>query len=456
MKTNVAVPDIPRYTHEGAQAVRISKYQELRRSALTCLLWENTFYEKGSDLASRIAGLVAEVEPEKVAALAIEARDKMQLRHLPLFLVRELARRKGCGSLVETTLAHIIQRADELGEYCSLYWKEKRQPLSAGSKRGLAAAFQKFDEYRLAKYNRDGAVKLRDVLFLCHAKPKDGAQAELWKRLIVGTLDAPDTWEVELSAGKDKKVTFERLLTEGKLGGMAVLRNLRNMQESGVDEALVRSRLSDGIKRALPFRFIAAAKHAPRLESSIEQAMLSGMTQQSILKGKTVLVVDTSGSMGQRLSGKSEMDRIDAACGLAILVREVCENPIIFATAGNDSTRIHATKEIAGRRGFALRDAIKTASHDIGGGGIFLTQCMDWVSERVVDVDRVIVMTDEQDCDLKLKPAEAKRLGRTGNYVLNVATYKNGIGYGNGWTNISGWSERVIDYIAESEREGVQ
>ena len=109
----------------------------------------------------------------------------------------------------------MIERADELVEFVALYWKEEKQPLSAGFKRGLARAFTKFDAYQLAKYDRESVVKLRDVLFLCHAKPKDEAQAALWKKLAENTLESPDTWEVALSAGKDKRENFERLLREG-------------------------------------------------------------------------------------------------------------------------------------------------------------------------------------------------------------------------------------------------
>src|SRR5437667_12056317 len=99
-------------------------------------------------------------------------------------------------------------------------------------------------------------VKLRDVPFLCHAKPKDEAQAALWKKLVENTLEPPDTWEVALSTGKDKRENFERLLREGKLGGMAVLRNLRLMLASGVDPKLVRERLDQGVARALPLPFV--------------------------------------------------------------------------------------------------------------------------------------------------------------------------------------------------------
>jgi hypothetical protein len=86
----------------------------------------------------------------------------------------------------------------------------------------------------------------------------------------------------------------------------------------------------------------------------------------------------------------------------------------------------------------------------IGGGGIFLKQVIDYVrKEEKEKADRIIVITDEQDCDLVNKPTSAHPFGRT-NYLINVASFKNGIGYGE-WTHIDGWSEAVIAYIAELE-----
>src|SRR6201996_2749747 len=228
-------------THEGAPAAAITPEQALRRSVLACMLWENEFYESGKTIAERIAALVPQVDANKVAALAVEARTAMKLRHAPLLLVREMARHATHRGLVAETLARVIQRADELAEFVAIYWKSGKQPLSGQVKKGLAAAFTRFDEYALAKYDRAGAIRLRDVLFLSHAKPVDAAQAELWKRLIAGELVTPDTWEVALSAGKgeDKRATWERLLAERKLGALALLRNLRNMKDAHVDEKLV-------------------------------------------------------------------------------------------------------------------------------------------------------------------------------------------------------------------------
>src|SRR5882724_11203556 len=224
-------------THEGAPARNISSESQLRRSVLACLLWESQFYEDGVEIAGRMAELVPKVAAEKVAALAVEARGQMKLRHAPLLLVREMARHKSHRSLVAETLAQVIQRADELAEFVAIYWKDGRVPLSGQVKKGLAAAFPKFDEYQLAKYDRGGPIKLRDVLFLSHAKPLNSAQAGVWKKLTWGRLTAPDTWEVVLSSGADKCQAWERLLREQKLGALALLRNLRNMREVDMEES---------------------------------------------------------------------------------------------------------------------------------------------------------------------------------------------------------------------------
>lgn len=439
-RLNVTAAAPPALTHEGGPAQRVDAARELRRSVLTLLLWEDTFYASGSEIARRIAALIPQVDPHTVAELAIEARDRLQLRHAPLFLLRELARRPGTGPILERALAHVIQRADELAEFLAIYWSERRQPLAAGVKRGLAAAFTKFDEYRLAKYDRANKIKLRDVLFLVHAKPKDEAQAALWKRLVNGELATPDTWEVELSAGKDRKETFERLLRDGKLGGLAVLRNLRNMQQAGVDETLIRARLDQGIARALPFRFVTAAGYAPNLEDALESAMLKGIADLPALPGKTGLLVDVSASMDWRLSKKSETTRIDAAAGLAILLREKAEQAVMATFSSQVAV-------IPPRRGFALRDAIQQSQpHQ----ATYLRRALEMLRDGGQTagwqrLDRVIVITDEQSQD-GILPAFTGRA-----YVVNVASYEYGVGYRDGWTHIDGWSERLVDYIREAE-----
>ncbi|HLX85916.1 MAG TPA: TROVE domain-containing protein [Terriglobales bacterium] len=422
-------------THQGAPARNISPELQLRRSVLACLLWEEQFYEDGVEIAGRIAELVPKVEAEKVAALAIEAREQSKLRHSPLLLVREMARHVTHRRLVAETLERVIQRADELAEFVAIYWKDGRVPLSAQVKKGLAAAFPKFDEYQLAKYDRGGPIKLRDVLFLSHAKPRDAAQASVWKKLVWGRLATPDTWEVALSAGADKREAWERLLREQKLGALALLRNLRNMREAGVDESLVLNVLSTmSTARVLPFRFLAAARYAPQWEEPIELAMLKSVAEQPKIAGRTIVLVDVSGSMTAPLSKRSEMQRTDAAYGLAVLVREIAEKVAVYSF----SDRV---VEVPARRGFALRDAIDASQPH---GGALLGNAVEWLnkSERY---DRLIVITDEQAHDQVPSP---KGKG----YVINVASFKNGVGYGK-WTHIDGWSESVVEYIRAMESE---
>ena len=203
----------------------------------------------------------------------------MKLRHAPLLVVREMARHATHRGLVADTLVRVIQRPDEMTELLAIYWADalgpmqqrKRQPISAQIKKGLARAVTKFDAYQLAKYDRDGAVRIRDVLFLVHAKPKDAEQEKVWKQLVDGKLSAPDTWEVSLSTGGDKRETFERLIAEKKLGGLALLRNLRLMQKAEVPRETIAGAIEAmRVDRILPYRFITAARYAPDFEPELE------------------------------------------------------------------------------------------------------------------------------------------------------------------------------------------
>ncbi len=452
MKTNLPISYPQPLTHEGAAAARITPLQELRRTVMTCMLWEPTFYESGESQAARIVELCKQVTPNDICRVAIEARQKMYLRHVPLFLLVQLAKRckteprvKGgysVGTFLQEGVLACVQRADELAELLAMYWWDQPgAPLAAGLKRGLRKAFQKFSSYSLAKYDRRGAVKLRDVMFLTHPIPYNDDQVGAFKGLANGTLAAPDTWEVELSAGKDKRETFTRLLQERKLGGLAVLRNLRNMIDAGVSKELIVNRLKEGpFKKVLPFQFVTAAKHAPLLESYIEAAMYQGITDLPVLKGSTVLLVDVSGSMDNNLSSRSQTSRIDAATGLAILLREKAEDGAIM-------TFSNTLVSVPPRRGFALRDAIAASQPHAGtalGGALAKLQASPppWGK-----IDRLIVITDEQTNSL-IPPAWISK-----SYVINVAGYKNGVGYHQGWTHIDGWSEHVIDYIRMMEEE---
>lgn len=470
MRTNTRGKPTPVFTAEGGKGAVITPEQRLRRMCLTAMLFEKQFYQSGGEHAAQVVATIGDMEGRygtapmiaKVMALAAECRNQMYLRHMPLFLLSILTRYKGSGTSVAAGLERCIQRPDELGEFVAIYAKmypeavrasidyrtgkpsgaRKGVKLAAGVKRGLAAAFRKFTPYQLAKYNRNSEFSLTDILRLVKPKPGYAQQGQTWKQLIAGKLEAPDTWEVQLSAGADKKATFERLITEDKLGGLAFLRNLRNMQQAGVSIEVLRRRFAGDFKKVLPYRFIAAAKYAPTLVSEIDDAMIRSTQDFTKLPGHTALIIDVSRSMEVKMSSQSEMTRLEAASALAIIVRELSDSAQVFTFSNNVAV-------IPSYRGMALANAIdKSQQHQ----STMLSAAMNAIgvevrAGRLQPFDRVVVVTDEQTHD---GIGEAKGLG----YLINVGSDRVGVGYpsANGWVHIDGFSERIVDFIYNHEQ----
>jgi hypothetical protein len=418
------------FTHEGAPAKRIDAVAQLERSVMSCLLWEDEFYEDGQTIANRIADLVKDLPAAEVARVAIQAKLDMRMRHVPLLLAREMLRTKDGRAAFGGVAEKVFARPDDITEFLALYWKDnKAEPLAKQAKRHLGEAFRQFSEYQLAKYNGgQKAVKLRDAIRITRPKPRDDAQAELWRKLVKGELATPDTWEVELSKGGDKKASWTRLLAEQKLGGLAMLRNIRNMRDAGVPDELIRAgivRVQAG--KLLPINFISAARHNPRFEPELQAKFAECFAGKEKLAGSTIVLVDVSGSMDSKLSGRSELSRMDVACSLAMIGREMFGQLRVF-------TFSNSLVEVEARHGFGLRDAI-TGSQSHGG-----TELGKAVRGLPV-CERLIVITDEQSHD-----SVPDRKG----YLINVASNKNGVGYGT-WLHIDGWSDKVLDYIARYE-----
>jgi len=442
--------------HEGVLASKITPLEELHRTVMACLLWEDTFYESGESIVDRISKLVGLNTAEDVSKIAIKARSEYHLRHVPLLLAVEMTEHFK-SRIVGDTIFQVIQRADEISEILAIYWRNGKRPLANQLKRGLARAYHKFNKYQLAKYDRNKIVTLRDATFLSHVKSYHIKKGRLTAQLVNKTyypektkasgfpvksnynltlyekLEAPDTWEVALSGGEDKKETFTRLIQEKKLGYMALLRNLRNMRDAGVDRKLIIKALNNGAikSKALPFRFISAAKSVPEWEDIIDIAMQIACGSFDILPGHTVIAVDCSASMQSPISNKTIINRFEAAAALAILIREISDSVSIYAYGS-------ITKKIQPRFGMALRDAL--ANSNVG-WETNLGDCVNILNEE--KYDRAIIITDEQT----RQPINApKGLG----YLINVAPFKYGIGY-DSWLHIDGFSETTIQYIQEYE-----
>ena len=405
------------FNHGGVAVPAIDAVSRLERSVMSCLLWEDEFYEDGQTISQRISELCGKIEPAEIGRIAIQAKEDMRLRHVPLLLARELARTKAGRREIGNVLSRVILRPDDATEFLSIYWKDnKEEALAKQVKKHLGEAMRKFNEYQLQKYNGGAkAVKLRDVLRVCRPKPADDEQSALWKRLIAGELATPDTWEVELSKGGDKKAAWERLLKENKLGGSAMLRNIRNMRAAGVSDSAIKGGIVGILSgRLLPINFITAARHNPQFEPEIESKFFDCFAGKKKSAGKTVLLIDISPSMDTALSARSELTRTDVACSLAMIAREMFTDVRVFSFSSQ-------CVEVAARRGFALRDAIKNSQPS---NGTLLGNAL----RQVPAYDRLIVITDEESQD---------SVPQMDGYMINVASTKNGVGYGK-WLHIDG------------------
>ena len=441
----------------GALAAKQSNTALLRRAVLANLLWEDVAYMDGVKVAEEIQRLIPLCPAIDVYNIALEARTMQKLRHTPLFLAVEMCKYPEHKMFVQDLLPQIITRADMLTDFLAIYWKDGKKPIANQAKKGLAKAFHNFNEYKFAKYDRDAAIKLRDVMFLCRPKPENQYEQDLFKKVADRTLATPETWEVLLSTGKDKKESWTKLITEGKIGGLAMLRNIANMRKANVDKKVINEGL-EKLKSSMlmPLDFLKAFRMNPEFGRQIEDAMINSYANLPKLKGKTLFIVDVSGSMGARMSEKSDFTRYDAACAMAMLAANQCEDYEIVCTAGNDYTHTGAHEHIPyPQKGFGIFEQIRETNKNIGIGGIFTRQCLEWCNDKFKGqkFDRIIVFSDSQDCDLPERRIP-KPFG-TYNYICDISAHTKGVNYKGSWTaEISGFSEHFITFIAATE--GIQ
>ena len=438
----------------GNIAARQDNTALLRRAVLANLLWEDIAYQDGKAVTDEIDRLVPLCSPQDVFEIAVEAREKQKLRHTPLYLAVRMCRSEQHRKLVGKLLPRIITRADMLSDFLALYWKEGKCPLCNQAKAGLGEAFHNFDEYQFAKYDRDNAVKLRDVMFLARPVPRDDKEAELFKKIAERALKTPKTWEVMLSSGADKKEAWTELLRENRLGALAMLRNISGMKNAGVEQKDILKGLENiNGTMLLPLDYLKAAKRNPEFKEYIEGTMSRSYERLPVLPGNTLFIVDVSGSMNCRISSCSDFSRKDAAAAMAMLAANQCESCRIVCTAGNDGTRVGAHEFIQyPSKGFGICDQISDTTRRIGGGGIFTRQALEWCREQFKDeaFDRIIIFSDSQDCDSpdKRKP---QPFGAH-NYICDVSAHTRGVNYNGVWTaEISGFSEHFLTYIAAME-----
>lgn len=430
-------------TFEGAPGYKRDTKSELFLLAVSNMVSEDTFYEAAGERDKRFRDLVvaaAAEDPQWISGFLRWLRTDANMRSAPIVAAAELARAKPEGVRVRALVDAVLQRADEPGEILAYWLSRYGRPIPIALKRGVAdAVYRLYDERALLKHDsREAGVRFGDVIELVqpryhkrvHGTWRDDLyryaierrhdrgneipaslrvlrrHAELMaspveaRRDVLRRADVLDvlrgagmTWESLAGwlQGPMDAEAWEAIIPS--MGYMALLRNLRNFDEAGVSDEVaekVAARLADPEQvtrsRQLPMRFLSAYRAAPSLRwgHALEKALSYSLANVPELAGRTLILVDRSGSMmWDRLSKRSDLTRADAAAifGTALAMRCAEADLIQFGT-GSEPVRV--------RRGESLLRVLDRFG-DLGG-----TNTAEAVRRWYAGHDRVVIVTDEQ------------------------------------------------------------
>ena len=452
----------------GHAAYAMPDRQKLVTQVLTSFFNEEKFYGDNTTDMTETIKRVIKTDPEFVSKLAVFARRVFNMRTVSHVLVGFLAHEVEGKPYVKKTIRGVVLRGDDVTEVLAFYLSTFGKPIPNALRRGLEDAFAAFDEYTLAKYKGEGkTVKMRDVLCLTRPKPKDAEQSAMWKRLLEGTIETPITWETQLSAHGNNRETWENLIDSGKVGYMALLRNLRNIINAhprNIEKVWAKIGDPEAVRRSrqLPFRFLSAYKNLPdnagsRAYDALENAARASVENMPRLPGTTVIAVDTSGSMDSRVSAKSEIRCCEIGMMLGLLANKICENSIYyeFDMAIRSASLSHYTA------------ILETATHRArAGGGTDMGLPFEKMIKDGVQADRIIVISDNQ-CNhdsswsflyrdktvQSLADAYRKQSGRNiWVHAIDLMGYGTQQFHGQRTNIIAGWSEKVFDFIRLAEQ----
>lgn len=344
-------------THEGGVGRKAGAEEELSMLVFTTFLGDS-FYESGDATLTRMRNLVAQVDPEFVTQLARVARKEFNMRATPAALL-------GLYTLLEgqpkdgRVIRDVFQRGDEIGDYLatvSLY-ADNGKVIPSAVRFGRRVIHDQLNERQALRYNNFSRNwNLAKILRLVHARAEatesqkalydfiiswkqEGSQKAAWEKLapearallpvieraVNGEDEGSVSWERSRSAGSD----WTTLLPD--MGYMALIRNLRNFLDDVPASNkefwnTVISRISSETEvsrsKQLPFRFLSAfnAVHGHRshakyhaLVAALEEGLDHSVGNIPTFKGRTLVVVDTSGSMDGTVSDKSEMSFVQIA-----------------------------------------------------------------------------------------------------------------------------------------------
>jgi hypothetical protein len=459
--------------HEFGLAFEMDAKTELMTRVLTALVSEDKFYTSGKDADSELnyaTNKVLECDPEFILKLAAYARNVMNLRSVPVFLLNKFAN-SGCqivGSRKYVPMC--IQRVDEITELLAANLQTRKKPAQF-IKNGLVPCFNQFDAYQYGKYNREGTVTLKDAIFLCHPHADTSERQLIFDQIINGVLQPPETWEVVISTNGASKETWESIIP--KMGYMALLRNLNNFLKHDVDLEPVIKLLTDekAVRKSkqFPFRFFSAyraiqqegysGKKVTALMNALNTAIELSIQNVPKIPGKSLVLIDVSGSMSSnRISAKSTITPADISCMFGAIASKVCEEADIYPFA-EKTTQIHFsdTSGILDRM-----EKLKTVNV---GGATYAFLPMEHARQNKTKYDRIFLFSDMQcytASNWLTGSSFAEAFIRYQREVSQAALYSVDLtGYGSAQvpedTNkvclLAGWSERIFDFVQAFEAD---
>lgn len=316
MRFNVQAVGTKTTNLAGGDAYSQDPKLELVSHLLTSFV-SDQFYRSAEKGIARLDQLLSNVDPRFAAKAAVYARTKYGMRSVSHVVAGTLAMKASGQAWLKDFLNAVVYRPDDITEIVAYYKLISKRNPSAAMKKGLGRALSSFNEYQLGKYRAENAkLSLVDCVNLLHPK-----HTPALAKLVKGELKATGTWEMELTqAGQKadneehklelKKEAWKKLIEEDKIGYFALLRNLRNILEQApevLDKALAMLQEEKRIKASLvlPFRFVTAIKEiqkiggsdANRVLTAIGNAVEISLNNVPEFPGKTLVVIDTSGSM---------------------------------------------------------------------------------------------------------------------------------------------------------------
>ena len=452
---------------EGHAAYSMSDKDKLVSQVLTSFFNEDKFYGDNSQEIIDTLKQVIKSDPEFVSKLAVFARREFNMRSISHVLTCYLANAIEGKPYTKATVKGVVLRGDDVTEILSCYLSTFGKPIPNSLRRGLGKALSTFDAYTLAKYKGDSkGVKMRDAVCLCRPNPKDSEQSANFKKLIEGTLETPYTWETELSTKGNTKEVWEQLIASGKVGYMALLRNMRNILNANpdnLDAYLKKIADPESVRRSkqLPFRFLSAymtnRDAGSKVLNALEDAATASIANLPKIPGKTVIAIDVSGSMGCPISRNSDIACEHIATLLGVIANQICEDAIVMQF--DHQLQVKSWSQRSG----ILYTACNESS---AGGGTNMYLPFEYITLAKINCDRVIVISDNE-CNTYGRSWSGHSIPtvqsladdyrrKTGNDIWVHAIDLQGYGtqqFAGPKTNlIAGWSEKVFDFINLAEQ----